>query len=199
MAMTNQSSLPEMVAQSREIMQSPSVPAFERYERRGTMASAAIYIGVAALVAAVIGLVGSFLPGPPAPGLGGFVGGLLSALVQFFVFTGMVYLLGKNMYRGTGTWDEVSYSFSLFTAPLIVIGALVSFVVLLFAWVPLINLLVGFAGAIVGILLLLVQVYYAYLAVQASMNLRDQTQSIVVLVLSFLATAVVMLLVGWIF
>lgn len=199
MAMTNQSSLPEMVAQSREIMQSPSVPAFERHEHRGTMANAAIYIGVAALVAAVIGLVGGFLPGPPSPGLGGFVGGLLSALVQFFVFTGMVYLLGKNMYHGTGTWDEVSYSFSLFTAPLIVIGALVGFVVLLFAWVPLINVLVGFAGAIVGILLLLVQVYYAYLAVQASMNLRDQTQSIVVLVLSFLATAVVMLLVGWIF
>ncbi len=199
MAMMKQSSLPEMVAQSREIIQSPSVPAFERYEHRGTMANAALYVAVAAVIAAILGLVGSFLPGPPAPGLGSFFGGLLSGLVQFFVFTGLVYFLGKNMYNGTGTWDEVSYSFALFTAPLIVLGALVGFVVTLFAWVPVINLLVGFIGAIVGILLLLVQIYYGYLAVQASMNLRDQTQSVVVLVLSFLASAVLMGLIGWIF
>jgi hypothetical protein len=199
MAMMKQTSLPEMVAQSREIMQTPSVPAFERYERRGTMTNAAIYVGIAALIAGLLGLVGSFLPGPPPAGFGGFLEGLLVSLAQFFVFTGMVYFLGKNMYNGTGTWDEVAYSFSLFTAPLIVIGALISFVVMLFAWVPLINIVVGLAGALVGILLLLVQVYYAYLAVQASMNLRDQTQSLIVLVLSFIASAVVMGLVGWIF
>lgn len=199
MAMMKQTSLPEMVAQSREIMQSPSVPAFERYERGGTMATAAIYVGVAAVVAALIGLVGSFLPGPPAPGIGGFLEGLLVSLAQFFVFTGMVYFLGKNLYQGSGTWDEVAYSFALFTAPLIVIGALLGLVVMLFAWVPLINIVIGLAGALVGILLLVVQIYYGYLAVQASMNLRDQTQSIIVLVLSFLATAVAMGLVSWIF
>ena len=199
MTMMKQTSLPEMVAQSREIMQSPSVPAFERYERRGTMANAAIYVGVAALIAAVLGLVASFLPGPPNPGIGGFLEGLLVSLAQFFVFTGMVYLLGKNMYQGSGTWDEVAYSFALFTAPLIVLGAVLSFVVTLFAWVPLINLVVGLAGLLVGLVLLVVQVYYAYLAVQASMNLRDQSQSIVVLVLSFIASALVMGLVSWIF
>lgn len=199
MAMTNQSTLPEMVAQSREVLQSPSVPVFERYERRGTTTNAAIYVAVAAVIAAVLGLVGTFLPGPPDPGIGGFIGGLLSGLVQFFVFTGLVYLLGKNLYNGTGTWDEVSYSFALFTAPLIVIGALVGFVVTLFAWVPLINLIVGLIGAIVGILLLVVQIYYGYIAVQASMNLRDQTQAVIVLVLSFIVTAVVMGMVGWIF
>ncbi len=190
MATTNQSSLPEMVAQSREIMRSPSVSAFERYERHGNMTSAAIYVGVAALIAAVLGLVGGF---------GGFISGLLLALVQFFVFTGMVYLLGKNMYQGTGTWDEVSYSFSLFTAPLIVIGALVNFIVVLFSWVPVINLLVGAVGFFVSIALLLVQVYYANLAVQSSMNLRTQSQAIIVLVLSFVATFVISLLVGGIF
>lgn len=191
MAMTKQSSLPEMVAQSREIMQSPSVPIFERYERRGTMANAAVYVGIAALIAGVLG----FFSG----GFGGMIGGLLGALVQFFVFTGVVYLLGKNLYNGSGTWDEVAYSFALFTAPLIVLGALISLIVMLFAWIPLINVVVGLVAAIVGILLLLVQIYYGYLAIQASMNLRDQTQAIVVLLLSFLASAVVMGLVGWIF
>lgn len=191
MAMMKQSSLPEMVAQSREIMQSPSVPAFERYERRGTMANAAIYVGIAALIAGVLGLFSG--------GFGGLIGGALSALVQFFVFTGMVYLLGKNMYNGSGTWDEVAYSFALFSAPLIVIGALVTLIVTLFAWVPLLNALVGFAALLVGLVLLVVQVYYAYLAIQASMNLRDQTKSLVVLGLSFLATIVIMGFVGWIF
>lgn len=191
MAMTKQSSLPEMVAQSREIMQSPSVPTFERYERRGTMGNAAVYVGIAALIAGVLG----FFSG----GFGGLIGGLLSALTQFFVFTGAVYLLGKNMYNGSGTWDEVAYSFALFTAPLIVAGALLSFVLTLFIWIPLINVVVSLIGAIVGILLLLIQIYYGYLAIQASMNLRDQTQAIVVLLLSFLASAVVIGLVGWIF
>lgn len=191
MAMMKQTSLPEMVAQSREIMQSPSVPAFERYERRGTVTNAAVYVGIAALIAGLLGLVNG--------GFSGLVGGALSALVQFFVFTGMVYFLGKNMYQGSGTWDEVAYSFALFTAPLIVIGSLISFIVLLFAWVPVINVLVGLVAFAVSILLLVVQIYYGYLAVQASMNLRDQTQSLVVLVLSFLATVLVMGVVSWIF
>jgi hypothetical protein len=188
--MMQQSSLPEMIAQSRDILQNPSIPAFERYEHRGTMANAAIYIGVAALIAAVLGLVGGF---------SGFVSGLLISLVQFFVFTGMVYFLGKNMYGGSGTWDEVSYSFALFTAPLIVVGALISFVVTLFAWVPVINAIIGLVAAIVAILLLLAQIYYGYLAVQSSMNLRNPSQALIVLVLGFLSSAVVMGLVSWIF
>lgn len=191
MAMMKQSSLPEMVAQSRDILQNPSVPVFERYEHRGTMSNAAIYVGIAALVAGLLGLFSG--------GLSGLFGGILSALVQFFVFTGLVYFLGKSIYGGSGTWDEVAYTFSLFTAPLIVLGAILGLVVFLFAWIPLINVIVGLVGAIIGILLMLVQIYYGYLAIQSSMNLRDQTQSLIVLILSFIASAVVMGIVGWIF
>ncbi|MEI6179835.1 MAG: YIP1 family protein [Chloroflexales bacterium] len=190
MATVQQSSLPEMLVQSRELMQNPSVPVFEHYEQRGTITNAAIYVGVAALIAAALGFIG---------GINGLISGLLISLVQFFAFTGMVYFLGKRLYAGTGTWDEVAYTFSLFTAPLIVVGALLSFVVALLGWIPLIGWLVGFAGGIVSILLLVVQVYYAYLAVQSSMNLRDQSQALTVLILSFVTSAVAIGLVAWIF
>lgn len=194
-----QSSLNEMVTQSRDVLVNPSVPTFDRYERRGTMSNAAVYIGIAAVISTVLGLIGALLPGLPNASVGGVLGSLLTALTQFFVFTGMVYFLGKNMYGGSGTWDEVAYTFSLFIAPLIVVGAVLGLIVSLFAWIPIINLLIGFAAALIGILLLIVQIYYGYLAVQSSMNLRDQTQAIIVLVLSFVASAVMMGVIGFIF
>lgn len=187
---TQQGSVGEMVAQSREIMTNPSVPAFERYEKRGSLSSAAIYVGVAALAAGVLSLVASFFPGPPEPGLGGFLGGLLAALVQFFVFTGMVFFLGKNIAGGSGSWDEVAYTFALFTAPLIVLGALLSLVVAAFAWIPLLGGLIGIAALLVSLAMLVLQIYYGYLAVQSSMNIRDQGRAILVLVLSFIGSAV---------
>jgi hypothetical protein len=187
---TQQGSVGEMVAQSREIMANPSVPAFERYEKRGSLGSAAIYVGVAAVAAGVLSLVASFFPGPPEPGIGGFLGGLLAALVQFFVFTGLVFFLGKSVAGGSGSWDEVAYTFALFTAPLIVLGALLSLVVAAFAWIPLLGGLIGIAALLVSLAMLVLQIYYGYLAVQSSMNIRDQGRAIMVLVLSFIGSAV---------
>jgi hypothetical protein len=187
MAIVQQSSLPEMLIQSRDILQNPSIPTFERYEQRGTIANAAIYVGVASLIAALLGIVGGF---------SGFISGLLLSLVQFFVFTGAVFFLGKKLYNGNGTWDEVAYTFSLFIAPLIVVSAALGFVVALLGWIPLLGALVGLAGFVVSLVLLVVQVYYAYLAVQSSMNLRDQSQAITVLGLSFLASFVIMVVIG---
>lgn len=175
----------EMLDQSRDIMLNPSVATFERHEQRGTLTNAAIYVGVAALISALIGAIS----GGPA----GFLTSLLSSLAQFFVFTGMVYFLGKSMFGGTGNWDEVAYTFSLFTAPLILLGALVSLIIVLFSWIPVLNLLVGLAGLVVALLMLAVQIYYAYLAVQSSMNIRTGSQAAITLVLAFLATFLVSL------
>ncbi|GAB4425235.1 MAG: YIP1 family protein [Chloroflexi bacterium OHK40] len=196
---TQQGSVGEMIAQSRDVLANPSVPTFERYERRGTLSSAAIYVGIAAIVSGLLGLITSFLPGPPAPGAGGFIGGFISALVQFFVFTGLIFYLGRSFFGGSGSWDEVAYTFSLFTAPLIVVGAALAFVVSLLVWIPLLGGLVALLGALASIALLVVQVYYAYLAVQSSMNIRDPGRSALLLVISFIVTAVVMGLVAWVF
>jgi hypothetical protein len=179
MSMIQQSSIPEMVAQSRDIISNPSVITFERYERRGTMVNAAIYVGVAAVVAGLLGLVG---------GPGGLIRGLVSALIGFFAFTGLVFYVGKSVAGGTGSWDEVAYTFSLFVAPLTVLSALLAFVVWLFSFIPVLGFLVGFAGLLIGIAILLAQAYFAYVAVQSSMNIRDQGKAIITLALAVVGT-----------
>jgi hypothetical protein len=78
----------------------------------------------------------------------------------------------------------VAYTFSLFIAPLIVVDAVVG----LFAIIPILGPLFIF---IVGLLLLVAQVYFAYIAVRSSMNLADQTKTIITLGGAFLGTLLV--------
>ena len=179
--------LSEMVAQSRDVITNPSVSTFERYERRGSLANAAVYIGIAAAIAGLLGLTGGIL---------GLIAGVLTTVLGFFVFTGMVYFLGKNLFGGNGSFDEVAYTFSLFSAPLYVIGAVIGLVVWLFSWIPILGFLVGLAGALVGLLVLLVQAYFAYLAVQSSMNILDPGKAIITLVAAVLGSFVVQMILG---
>lgn len=186
MSMSQQTSIPQMVAQSRDVLTNPSVTTFERYERRGTLVSAAIYVGIAALIAGVLGSVG---------GLGGIVYNAISTLVNFFLFTGLVYYIGKQQ-GGTGSFDEVAYTFSLFSAPLAVIGAVVGFIVILFSFIPILNVLAGLAGALIALIILVVQVYFAYLAVQSSMNIVDQGKAFITLGGAFVATVLILFILG---
>jgi hypothetical protein len=190
MSMTQQVSIQEMVNQSRAIITSPSVATFERYERHGNMTNAAIYVAIAAVISGLVGLIN---------GPGGLFSGLIGTMVQFFVFTGLVFFIGKNLANGTGTWDEVAYTFSLFWAPLSVIGSLVGAVILLLAFIPIINILAGLAGLVIGLALLVVNIYFGYLAVQSSMNITDQGKAILTLVLAAVGSFIVLLVVGSIF
>jgi hypothetical protein len=190
MSMTQQVSIQEMVNQSRAIITSPSVATFERYERHGNMTNAAIYVAIAAVISGLVGLIN---------GPNGLLSGLIGTMVQFFVFTGLVFFIGKNLANGTGTWDEVAYTFSLFWAPLSVIGSLVGAVILLLAFIPIINILAGLAGLVIGLALLVVNIYFGYLAVQSSMNITDQGKAILTLVLAAVGSFIVLLVVGSIF
>jgi hypothetical protein len=190
MSMTQQVSIQEMVNQSRAIITSPSVATFERYERHGNMTNAAIYVAIAAVISGLVGLIN---------GPNGLLSGLIGTMVQFFVFTGLVFFIGKNLANGTGTWDEVAYTFSLFWAPLSVIGSLVGAVILLLAFIPIINSLAGLAGLVIGLALLVVNIYFGYLAVQSSMNITDQGKAILTLVLAAVGSFIVLLVVGSIF
>jgi hypothetical protein len=174
-----QASIPEMFNQSKMVLATPSVATFERYERSGTLVNAAIYVGIAALIAGLLGLTG---------GIAGLIGGVLGALAQFFIFTGLVYYIGKSQ-GGTGTFDEVAYTFSLFIAPLIVIGAVVS----LFGIIPLLGPVFVF---VVALILLLVQAYFAYLAVQSSMNIADTAKSFLTLGGAVIGTFLIMFLIN---
>lgn len=188
-------SIPEMIQQSRDVMTNPAVATFERYERQGTMANAAIYVAIGAAISGVLSLITS--------GIGGLIIGVLAGLLGFFVFTGLVYFLGQAIAGGTGSFDEVAYTFSLFSVPLTVIGAVIGLVLGLLAFIPIINILAGLAALAIGLLMLVIQAYFAYLAVQSSMNIHDQTKAIITLVLAvvgaFIVQAIVAGIVGAMF
>lgn len=177
--MATGSSISDMLRQSRDVLTRPSVATFERYEKAGTLRDAIVYVALASAITGLFGLTG---------GLGGFVAGVLATILGFLIFTYLVYWLGKQR-GGTGSLDEVAYSFALFWAPLSVLISLVTLVLILtligIALVP----LVALAG-------LALDVYFAYLATQASMNLQAGGQTWAVLVFAALGAFLLNLIVG---
>lgn len=178
-----QAKIPEMVNQSMEILQKPSEVTFEKYEQSGTVTDAAIYVGAAAVIAGVLGIF--------TGGLSGIITGLLGTLANFFVFSGLVYYIGKQQ-GGTGTFDEVAYTFSLFIAPLGVIGGVLTLLMV----IPLLGVILALVG---GLALIVAQLYFAFIAVRSSMNLVDQNKSLITLGGAILGSIVVQLLIGAIF
>jgi len=164
-----QATLSDMLPQSVAVLSKPSVATFEQFERRGGTTEAAIYVVVGAVIASLAGLLSG--------GIGGLIAGLLGPLIGFGVFTGLVYMVGKNLFKGTGTYPEVAYTFALFYVPISVVSAVIGIIPIL--------------GALVAFILGLVNIYFGYLAVQSSMNLRDSTSAIVTLVLSYIGSAIV--------
>ncbi len=83
--------LQEMVNSSILVLTQPSVPTFERFERRGNLQKALIYIAVAAIIAGIFGLFG----GPRR-----FIGQLVAVIVNFLVFTYATYYISRARCRG---------------------------------------------------------------------------------------------------
>jgi hypothetical protein len=175
--MSTTSSISIMMGQSRWVLTKPSVATFERFEKQGTLNQAILYVGLAAAITGVFGLV---------DGIGGFLANIVVTLVGFLVFTYLVHWIGKQR-GGTGSLDEVAYSFALFWAPLSVLFGIASFILVI---------------TIVGIVLLpllalaalALNVYFAYLAVQSSMNISGGGATWTVLLLAALGSFLVNLL-----
>ncbi len=158
-------SVGEMLNQSITVLTKPSVASFEQYERRGGQREALIYVGIAALLSGVVGAVFGLITGGVAGLIGGLIIGTVAPLVSFFVFSFLLYFLGKQ-FGGTGTQDEVFYTAALYTAPLLAVTGVVNAI-------PLLNCILLPATFILG----LYQIYLGYLAARASMNL-DQNKAI---------------------
>lgn len=166
-------SITEMLPQSMSIISAPSVSNFERYERRGGVREAATYVVLAAVVAALISGVSALMPWHEVSFIGAFLAKLVGIPLSFFAFTGLAYLIGKILFRGTGSYDEVAYTFALFFVPL-------SIAISVLALIPVVGFLAGW-------LISFVIVYFGYIAIQSSMNIRDTIAGVVTLVLSWLA------------
>jgi hypothetical protein len=177
--MTQTPSIGDMVNQSRQVLSKPSVATFEQYENSGTLQQALIYVAIAAAITGIFGIFG---------GLGAFLSGIISTLVGFLVFTYLVYFIGKQQ-GGTGSYDQVAYTFSLFWAPLAVIFGIVTLVLT-------ITIIGIFLVPLVAIAALIANVYFGYLAVQSSMNVEAGGKAWLILILAAIGSFVVSLIVG---
>jgi hypothetical protein len=184
---TSTSSLPEMINSSIVVLTKPSIATFEQYEKRGTLQTALIYVGVAAVVAALFGLLGGLVDANTGP-VRGALGGFISVFVNFLLFTGTTYYVGKSQ-GGTGTFDEVAYTFSLFWVPLSLLSTVLTIVLII--------TIVGICLVpLVAIATLVAYVYFAYLAVQSSMNLVDRSKVWITLAAAAIVTFIGSLIVS---
>lgn len=162
-----QATIGSMIPQSLAVLTQPSVSIFERYERGGGVRQAFTYVLLVALISAVISALFALLPFHAVNPLLQFVARLITVLAGFFAFSYAVYFVGRSAFQGTGTFDEVAYTFSLFYVPIAIVTTIVG------AFIPLL-----------GWLLSLLNIYFGWLAVQSSMNIRDQGKAIIVLVVA---------------
>lgn len=169
----------DMLNQSIQVITKPSVATFEQYENKGSLREAVIYVLVAAVITGLFSLAG---------GLGAFLNGVIGTTLGFLVFTYLVYYLGKSQ-GGSGSLDNVAYTFALFWAPISVLVALATLVLL-------ITVIGIFLIPLLAIAALVVNVYFAYLAVQSSMNLRQSGKIWVTLAVAFGGTLVASLFIA---
>lgn len=161
-----QATVGTMFSQSAAVLSRPSPATFERFEKRGGIPQAFTYVAVAAVVSALIGALFAPFHGDVTV-LGQLLSRLITIPAQFLVFTGAVYLIGRNFFRGSGTYPEVAYTFALFFVPLSILGSVIGIIPVL--------------GWLVGLLIALVMALFGFFAVQSSMNLRDQGSALITL------------------
>jgi hypothetical protein len=174
--------LSETVQHSITVLTKPSRETFELFENKGTMRDALIYVAVGA---ALIGIFNLFVSPIYA------IGAILSTVLGFYAFTYVVHYVGKAQ-GGTGTLDQVGYTFALYWIPLQLVATLIG-VVLTITLVGILLL------PLLGLAALAASLYFAYLAIQSSMNLTDSTKTVITLVAGIVAAAIVGAIMGSIF
>lgn len=165
----------EMINQSIAVLTKPAIGTFEQFEKRGGSKEAFTYVALAAAVAGVIAFVISLITGGILAAIGGLILGFVSPILGYLVFAYVVFAFGKSQ-GGSGTQDEVFYTMSLFTAPLMALSAVVGIVPCL--------------GALVQLVISLYQLFLGYLGARSSMNL-DQSKGIITVIVAVIAQFIV--------
>lgn len=206
----------DMLNASLAVLRRPSVSTFEEFER-DDLGAATVYVLIGALISAVLGAIAFAIQRPyieeqlrnlegqlggqfgqmpfdniltPGSLIGAITNQLVWALIGFFIFLGLVYLIGRAM-GGTGTFGQLAYDIALFWAPLAVVRAAVSI------------LAIGPLAFLTGLISLLVagyNLYLTYLGIQSGMNLPPNKALIIVLIpflLGLLACCALLFAAGW--
>jgi hypothetical protein len=154
-----QQQIQTMFNSSMAILQRPSVATFEEHEKND-LQGATIYVAIAGLIAGLLGAIG---------------GAIRNTGVGFYIYVGIVYLLGRA-FGGTGNFGELAYDISLFSAPLTVVSSLLALIPVL--------------GGIAALVLFIYNIYLTYLGIQSGMNL-PKDKAILVMVIIFLIVAAI--------
>src|SRR5262245_17558120 len=192
-----------MLNASMAVLRRPAVATFEEYEKNSVQ-WATIYVAVAAVVSAILGAIAFTIQRPyieqqlrdAQTQLGGqvdltgalasrsivgaIISGLLGTLIGFFIFLGIVYLIGRA-FGGTGNFGELAFDMSLFWAPLMVVRALISIIA------------IGPLAVLTGLISLaiaLYNLYLTYLAIQSGMNLPKNKALYVILIIFGIVLAI---------
>ena len=91
---------------------------YEEVEHDTTATTQAAAVVVTVAVCAAIGAVGR--------GTGGMFSGLIAAVVGWFIWSGITYLIGANLFGGTATWGELLRTIGFAQSPgvLFVVGVI---------------------------------------------------------------------------
>jgi hypothetical protein len=165
-----------MFNSSRAVITSPSVATFEEHEKNDLQA-ATIYVAIAAAINGLLTAIGVAISNTPgASFIGALIGAVVFTLIFFYIYMGIVYLLGKA-FGGTGNFGELAYDIALFSAPLSVVGSLLG----------IIPILGGIAALVLGIY----QIYLTYLGIQSGLNLPKDKALIVMVIIFVIIAAIV--------
>ncbi|HWQ11543.1 MAG TPA: Yip1 family protein [Roseiflexaceae bacterium] len=193
----------QMLNGSIAVLTRPAVATFEEHERNN-VGWALTYVGIGAVINAILGVIGaSIRPAtPPDPAtmeglegspladimtqaaqppslVGAVILGLFGALIGYLIYTGIVFLLGRA-FGGTGQFGELAYDISLFYTPLTILTALLNVIA------------IGPLACLTGIAVLAASIYnlyLTYLGIQAGMNVpRDK--AIITMVIIFVVSVI---------
>ena len=135
----------------------PNVQTFAAEVPRTSQNRLIMSVGLATVVAAVLGLIGGVFSGNL---VGSFIASLIFTPVGFFIGQGVIYLLAKLL-GGNGSFMEQSWVMSTFWAPILIAGN-----------IPIIGGILGFVGGLYSL-------YLTYLALQPTHRM-DSTKAMTV-------------------
>lgn len=158
--MNAQVQISRMARQSADVVAHPNVRTFSYYSTRASDSDALTYVALGSFLIVLLRMFA--LGGGSAMGL---VFGVVNQLFEFYVFAGITYFVGKQ-FGGIGTFENITYTFSLFYVPILLLSWLLTLVLVLLRIAPpsLISL--------VSFLQLAAQAFFAYQAVQGALRVR---------------------------
>lgn len=148
---------------------------FEAIEHdQNATVQAAVVVTIIALISGIGQVIGNIISGASVVAIiGGFIGAILTAFIGWAVWSGVVYLVGTNLFQGEADYGEM----------LRVIG---------YAYAPQVLGIIPCLGVIVGLVWTLAA---SFIAIRQGLDL-DNTKTAITVVIAFVVTLIIYFVIG---